>query len=222
MDSPNGVSIVRNKKLENSIKGLVNLYTVVIGAALSIAVVGVINVNDGLASVSGASVMLFMAFVFTLFPFFHGALRHLDDAYLENNSAHIKRSALVIDFSLLFLHALSFLALSQLLKRPVDFVWLLGVVLSIDVVWGLFTVHGASSKKTGATPQQTKEPFSAEAKWTMINSAFIALCGLYLIGNDIYPGSVVDNTKIALMVMISCAVRSSVDYIWCREIYFPK
>ncbi|MBK9067349.1 MAG: hypothetical protein IPL76_10780 [Gemmatimonadetes bacterium] len=52
----------------------------------------------------------------TLFPFYHGALRHLDDAYLENENHHIKRGALIFDFLLLFLHAMCFVVLALLIQ----------------------------------------------------------------------------------------------------------
>lgn len=125
---------MKNTKLENSIKSLVNLYTVVIGAALSLAIARTINFTTGLTSVSGVSLLLFLCFVITLFPFFHGALRHLDDAFIENVNPNIRTGALIIDFALLFLHALAFVVLSQLLKHPSHFAWFLIAVLAIDVL----------------------------------------------------------------------------------------
>lgn len=203
---------MKNKKLENSVKSLVNLYTVVIGAALSIAVAGAIDINKGLESLTTSSMVLFVAFVATLFPFFHGALRHLDDAYIENDNEHIKPGALIIDFSLLFLHALAFLVLSQLLKKPADFAWLLIGVLAIDVVWGVFTFFGSSSN--------TK--LSPEIRWTIINFFFIGGVAFYLIENDIYLGWQEDPGKLAVLITIACVVRSGVDYVWCSDVYFPK
>ena len=84
---------MKNRRLANSIKSLVNLYTVVIGAALSLAVARAIDVKLGLTSISAVSMLLFVCFIVTLFPFFHGALRHLDDAFVENDSANIKTGA---------------------------------------------------------------------------------------------------------------------------------
>lgn len=203
---------MKNRKLENSIKSLVNLYTVVIGAALSIAVAGAIDINRGLGSLSPVSVALFVAFVATLFPFFHGALRHLDDAYVENKNAHIKPGALIVDFFLLFLHALAFLVLSQLLKKPADFAWFLVGVLTIDVVWGIFAYFGSSSSGT----------LTAESKWSIINFIFIGLTAFYLVNGGIYLGWEEDPVKLAVLVMVACVVRSGIDYIWCSDVYFPK
>jgi hypothetical protein len=202
---------MNNKRLENSVRSLVNLYTVVIGAALSLAIAAAIDINKGLQSLSVVSIWLFVAFVATLFPFFHGALRHLDDAFVENQNASIRPGALIIDFALLFLHALAFVVLSQLLKKPPDFAWFLIAVLTIDVFWGVFAHFGSSSK--GA--------WSAESKWAIINFFFIAALASYLITNDIYLGVDRDPQKSSVLIAIACLARSAVDYIWCRALYFP-
>ena len=203
---------MNNKRMENSIRSLTNLYTVVVGAALSVAVVGAIDVNKGLNSVSAVSMLLFIAFFATLLPFFHGAMRHLDDVYIENKNPHVSRSALILDFSLLFLHALVFLILSQLLKNPADFAWILISILLIDVVWGLFTTFGASSSGD----------FSAESRWTVINFIFVACVASYLIHNGIYLKFEKDPIPVAILLAIACVVRSTVDYVWCKDFYFPK
>jgi hypothetical protein len=203
---------MKNKKLENSVRSLVNLYTVVIGAALSLAVARAIDVHAGLNSISGVSILLFVCFVVTLFPFFHGALRHLDDAFIENESPNIKTGALIIDFALLFLHALAFVVLSQLLQRPSHFAWILAAVLTIDVVWGVFAHFGSSSGSK----------LSAESKWTIINFFFIGIVLGYLVSNDIYLDYARDALKLSMLLTIACVLRSTIDYVWCRDLYFPK
>ena len=203
---------MKNKKLENSVKSLVNLYTVVIGASLSIAVAGAIDINKGLLSLTTSTMFLFIAFVATMFPFFHGALRHLDDAYIENENDHIKPGAWIIDFSLLFLHALAFLVLSQLLNKPVDFAWFLISLLAIDVVWGVFTFFGSSSPAK----------LSPEIRWAIINLFFIGLVAIYLVSDDIYLGWQGDSGKLAVLICIACVLRSVGDYLWCHDVYFPN
>lgn len=203
---------MRNKKMENSVKNLVNLYTVVIGVALSAAVVGVVDLDAGLKSATLVSTSLFIAFVVTLFPFFHGALRHLDDAYIENENDHIKAGALVIDFILLFLHALAFVVLSLLIVKPAHFAWVLVVLIAIDVVWGVFA-HFASSSKGSLT---------AESKWTIINFVFVGLVVSYLVIQDITLNELAEPIKLAIPVAFVCTIRTLVDYVWCRDFYFPK
>lgn len=201
-----------NKRMENSIKSLVELYTVVIGVALSLAVANSIETSKGLDTFTPPLTFLFIAFIVTLFPFYHGALRHLDDAYLENNNRNIKDGALIIDFVLLFLHALVFVVLSFLLKKPTHFIWVLTILLAIDVVWGIFA-HFASSSDSGLTP---------ESRWTIINLLFVGASTWYLVANDIYLQDLEEPIKLAFPILLVCIARTLVDYIWCKDIYFPK
>ena len=195
----------------NAIKGLIELYTVVIGVALSFAVYSVVGSNRGLLGVSVHSVCLFGAFIATLFPFYHGALRHLYDAYLERSNEHIRPAAVIPDFALLFLHALAFVVLALLLDKPGHFLWVLNCILAIDVLWAGFAYFGASSKGT----------VSAEGRWAVINFVFVVAALFYLILNDIFLGDVADASKLSLLILIACVARSVWDYLWCRSFYFP-
>ena len=176
----------------NAIKSLIELYTVVIGVALSFAVYGVVGSNRGLLGVSVHSVCLFGAFIATLFPFYNGALRHLYDAYLEGSNAHIRPAAVFPDFALLFLHALAFVVLALLLDKPGQFLWVLNGILAIDVVWAGFAYFGASSKGTA----------SAEGRWAVINVVFVVIALFYLILNDIFLEDVANASKLAALVLI--------------------
>src|SRR3546814_6974962 len=102
--------------------------------------------------------MLFIAFAATLFPFFHGAIRHLHDEY-SIGSANAKTGALIVDFVLLFFHALAFVVLSLLISKPLQFAWVLLSILLIDVIWGAFVYF--SSPKTAILKPQTR--------WLIIN-----------------------------------------------------
>ena len=203
---------MKNKRKENSVRSLINLYTVVMGVALSIAITKLIDTQTGLQSVTASSSLLFIAFIATLFPFYHGALRHLDDAYIENNNRHIKDGALVVDFLLLLLHGIGFVILSILIAVPNHFAWALIVLLSIDVVWGSF-VHFASSS-------QDKQ--IAEWKWTMINFVFVGLAAWYLGAHSIFLERMQDPLILSIPIAIACTVRTLVDYIWAKDFYFPK
>jgi hypothetical protein len=199
-------------KRDRSVKSLTTLYTVVIGVALAQAVRGVIDPQQGLHSLSWQSTLLFLAFVVTLFPFFHGALRHLDDTYVESTIDHIRDGALVIDFFLLFGHALAFVVLSLLLKQPSQFAWCLVGLLSVDVVWGVFAHFSSSAKTVGG----------AEGKWTLINLVFILVGGPFLYFRGVGFDEVGDGLQVALPIAAFCALRSLLDYRWCWEFYFPR
>ncbi len=212
---------MQNKRKENSVRSLSNLYTVVIGVALSLAVVGVIDTNSGLQSVTLSRSLLFFAFLVTLLPFYHGALRHLDDAYLENDSTvPVKDGALIVDFLLLFFHALAFVVLSLLLKNPGHFAWALTVVLTIDVLWGTFA-HFTAKHSIGATGPPA-ESASAPGKWAIINFIFVGVSVITLVNQDIYLGEVAEPIKLTIPIAFVCTFRTLIDYVWCRVFYFPR
>lgn len=201
-----------SKKREHAVRNLVSLYTVVIGVALSLAVVNMIDPNRGISSITLSSSLLFIAFVATLIPFYHGALRHLDDAYIENDVEEIKDGALIIDFVLLFFHAVAFVVLSLLLRQPSEFAWVLVTVLSIDIAWAAFTYFASSSGQQSG----------AEGKWGFINLVFVGAGVALLVTNDVGLQSQVDHIKLSVPIVFFCVVRSVVDYAWCSEFYFPR
>lgn len=201
-----------NKKKENSVKSLINLYTVVMGVALSTAITKLIDSQTGLQSLTLSSCLLFIGFLATLIPFYHGALRHLDDAYIENNNPHVKDGALVIDFLLLLLHGIGFVVLSILIAVPNHFAWALIALLSIDVVWGIFVHFGSSSETSNV----------AEWKWTIINFFFIALAICYLVAHGIYMAIISEPLALSIPIVFACIIRTLVDYVWGNDFYFPK
>jgi hypothetical protein len=203
--------IVSNKGLENSVRSLVNLYTVVIGIALTLAVGVVIDPKFGLASITRVSAELFLAFLVTLVPFFHGALRHLDAVYIENDASQLKQGTFIFDFMLLLLHALAFLVLAQLLAHPTDFAFFLICLLGIDIVWGIFAY--------ASTP--ASQALSATSRWSVINFAFVVAVLGYLLVNELRAGSTTQDEKLAALLALACVARSALDYLWCREFYFP-
>ncbi len=199
-----------NKKT-NSVRSLQTLYTVVIGVALSSATVNLISSGD-LTQITLQSVLLFLSFSLTLIPFFHGAMRHLDDAYLENDNKHIKNGALLFDFLLLFIHGIVFVILSFFIKESITFLLVLLGILTIDVVWGAFA-HFASSSKGSQ---------NAEAIWVWINLVFISLYVVYLSHTDILSTGNYYQTNLAVIICVGCLLRTVVDYALGWKFYFPE
>ncbi|MEE9424122.1 MAG: hypothetical protein V3V18_03995 [Methylococcales bacterium] len=203
---------MHNKKKENSIKSLINLYTVVMGVALSMSITTLIDPQVGLTSVRMSALLLFTSFILTLLPFYHGALRHLDDAYIENASQQVKDGVLVFDFLLLLLHAMAFVVLSLLIQVPNHFAWLLCAVFLIDVIWAVFAHFGTTSDGENV----------AEWKWAVINFIFILVVVSYLVYNEIYFDPVTNPIGLAMLIMAASLIRTLVDYIWGKDFYFPK
>ena len=67
--------------------------------------------------------LLSAALLVTLIPFYHGALRHLDEQY-AGAGARQARGFVLVDFLVLFLESCVFLALAVSIARPEVFGWL--------------------------------------------------------------------------------------------------
>jgi hypothetical protein len=200
-----------NSKRENAVRSLTSLYTIVIGVALSLAIVQLVGGAGGLESVRLPAILMFFALLVTLFPFYHGALRHVDDVYVENVNKHIRDGALVIDVLLLFVHGLVFVVLALVIDHASQFAWILVVLISVDVVWGVFVHFGASSKsETGA-----------EWKWLVINVVFVLIATGTLVAFDVGLFSDAEPLKIAFPIFAASLLRSMADYVWCWKFYFP-
>ncbi|MGE0558941.1 MAG: hypothetical protein AB7O69_11835, partial [Burkholderiales bacterium] len=186
---------------------------VVIGVALSLACEGLISKEQGLEGITISTLSLFVAFVVTLVPFYHGALRHMDDTYIHNQQAlQSQDMALIVDFLLLFLHAITFIVLSLLIAKPNHFSWVICFVLLIDVAWGVFAYCTSPSPKA----------LTAEGKWTIINFVFVVVGITTLFWLDVSLDQKTSDNKLAILIASACLIRSFFDYVWCRDFYFPQ
>ena len=104
---------------ERIVRSLQGLYTVVAGLALTKSI-------ERLFEGSTSSQVEFhahhlpglVAFIATLIPFYHGALRHLDRRYIEEHGAGLKDGALAADFALLFVEGCFLAAMAYLVATP--------------------------------------------------------------------------------------------------------
>lgn len=90
---------------ERSINAIQQIYTIVVGIGLTGGVQRLIEphlesgAESWLTGASLAALALFGTLVVTLVPFYHGALRHLDDTYLFHDPKQPpKRFAILIEF----------------------------------------------------------------------------------------------------------------------------
>ncbi|PKP58792.1 MAG: hypothetical protein CVT89_02260 [Candidatus Altiarchaeales archaeon HGW-Altiarchaeales-2] len=107
-----------NEAQANSVRNLENLYSVVVGLGLSIAILNLIDTTRGAVPIKLELVPFFLAFLVTIIPFYHGALRHLDTTYIEKGGKQIRTGALLFDFSILFIESCFFIGLAVLLPTP--------------------------------------------------------------------------------------------------------
>jgi len=195
-----------SKAIERLVDSIARIYAIVIGVALSESIKTLITKNShGDPDLSAAQVLIglpaFVAFVFTLVPFWHGMNRHLDRTYLEKDRP-VKQGALLIDFGIFFLEAILLFVAGSALRTGLVTFYLLGVVLLIDILWGFVAheIHSPGKK-------------SHVRKWATIN----AIAGAAAFFVVLYQ---FDHKPLALMAV--AVLRSGVDYWLCWEFYFPS
>jgi hypothetical protein len=134
---------------ENSVKHLANFYSVIAGLALTTAVSKLVSERGDLLPFSGQTLLICVAFIVTLLPFYHGALRHLDLTYVEvkDGDPEPKSGAFLADFVILFIESGFFIVLAALIRQPDTFLYVYLGLLLFDSAWGLiayiaFTGHG--------------------------------------------------------------------------------
>jgi hypothetical protein len=200
---------MQNRDPERPVRHLQSLYTVVVGLALTVAITGLIDQQASLP-IRLTVLPYFIAYLCTLVPFYHGALRHLDVTYLEEGRGHVRSGALMADWSLLFLESCLFLGMAALLQRGQVFLYALIALLVFDAVWG-FVAHLAFSP-SGA----------AERKWAGLNFVAVLVLIVIAILLDALEGTTrpVATYRSVLVVTIAFA-RTVIDYWLCWDYYYP-
>ncbi len=196
---------------ENSVKQLSELYTVVIGIALSLGIYGVYNESPDSIPVNLGYLWNFFTFLILIVPFYHGAVRHLFATYVEKGgSTRVKEGALLIDFFLLFMEGCLFVIMAASVTKTVMFAWVIVGMLILDSIWG---VLAWIASLTGAHSQ------NAEKVWAFLNviCAGILTVGLIFL-SDQEPIKPIQ-FQIALFVVIG--IRTLIDYVKAWNFYFP-
>jgi hypothetical protein len=142
----------------------------------------------------------FLAFVFTVVPFWHGMNRHLDRCYLEK-TARVVQGALLLDFGVFFVEASVFLIAGWALRSDLVTFYCLGVIFLLDVIWGAVShqIHFPGEK-------------SHAISWSTINIVAILLTlGVVTFRFEPKPP----------VLMAIAIVRTIVDYWNGRGFYFP-
>ena len=101
---------VRSSRAESARHSLF-LYSVICALSLETAITRMIDPEAAVAPIDRHVLPLTIAYIATITPFYHGALRHLDDYYVVTSRPEVRRSALLIDFLALFMQAVLLLSL---------------------------------------------------------------------------------------------------------------
>jgi hypothetical protein len=193
---------------ENSVKQLSELYNVVTGVALSLAITKLIDPTSADSPIRSELLFTFLAFLFVIIPFHQGAVRHLFATYVEG-AGEIRDGALAIDFLLLFFQACIFVALGLLIGNLQQFTNTLLILLVVDCVWGLLAMLAFNAGRANW----------AETKWAIIN--FVAFVFLFLLSEFGPPLLGGWNPGMQKLVFLLSLGRTVVDYSTSWHFYFP-
>lgn len=196
----------------NSVKQLCDLYRVVIAIAVGIAFHGIVEESLNPESFDLSRWRLFLIFVITIVPFFHGAVRHLYATYVEQDaSGRVKNWAILIDYWLLFLQGGVFIGLASSTPYQAAFHALFMIVLGIDIVWGVLAAIGFAGTASQA----------AEIKWAKLNALFfVPLVLLFLFAEALVENGVTDEV-IGWTFLVLAFTRTVLDYAWNIKFYCP-
>jgi hypothetical protein len=189
---------------ERSVDSLQQIYAVVIALAIAQAIQGLLKDPASGALFTFSQIVIglpaFVAFLFTLVPFWHGMNRHIDRCYLEKEGA-VVHGALLTDFVTFFLEASFLFAAGWSLRSGISSFVALGGLLLIDTLWGFVShqIHFPTQK-------------SHVRRWSAVNLAAIAIA-ILIVDYDF------QSKPLALMIV--AILRSIVDYAFCWDFYFP-
>jgi len=143
----------------NSVTALSELYTVVIGVALSIAIANSLDASAHPVPLKLMTIINVFTFIVLIIPFYHGAVRHLFATYVEQGGSEtIKNGALLADFFLLFFEGCLFVLMASVLNDTVAFGWVLVALLMLDSVWEQVSRQSSSTSSAGCTSTITMPP----------------------------------------------------------------
>lgn len=195
---------------ENSVRNLQTLYSIVVVLALESAIAALIDPDrDGLP-IRVELVPPLLTFLVTVIPFYHGALRHLDDHYLEQEGRHVREGALFVDFLLLFLEGGIFFAMVALAAKPSLFAYAYFMLLLADILWSFIFLLALSRK--------VSREFAAYT-WSLVNfGGSIAVLAFLIVAAFLsFPPAV-----LAWGVLIIAVLKTAADYTFSWKHYFPR
>jgi hypothetical protein len=195
-------------RVERSIDNLQRLYTIVVGLALTEAVTRyVLGPVSGVASRLPTSLYnpeylpAMIAFLVTLVPFYHGAIRYLDETYVTGRGTP-KTFALLIDFWVLFIEALIFFWMALAINNWRVFFGVFMLLLVLDIAW-IAVVYFYS------------ETFTDIWHWGVINFATFIVTGVVL------KTPLLDDADKLPGLAVVAVLRSFLDYLWNWRFFHP-
>ena len=211
------MSDVAGEQLRRSINALERVHAVLIGFAMTASVR--IALESWLRPAGAGGILsppdwptlaLFGAFFFTVIPFFHGAVRHLDAVHLYARSP--VQYHLLADYVLLFVEALVFITMAESVDTPPQFIYTVWALLVIDIVWG-FTTIAMSTLGHAKHPDRTPASLWHVWKWIRWDTGSAAAMLLLALGQP---------QNVEAWLCAGAFLRTATDYYFNRSAYFDS
>lgn len=148
--------------------------------------------------------LLLVAFIATLIPFFHGAMRHMHQAWDESTAP--SPSLMMFDFVLLFIQTLLFFVLADLTRNPLWFTVALTILLVVDVAWLFARRTWGKQGESGLI-------------WAKVNIPTIALLMTVLVTAQLTNWNAITLASVVALIAIG---RTVADYLCARTFYFGE
>lgn len=213
--SPTSPSDEKRELRKRSVDNLQRLYTIVTGLSLTVAVGRLIGVSaNDLSSLQGRvsgvdlrseALPMFVSLLVTLLPFYHGANRYLDMAYVFTDDGSQPRPlAAVVDFVLFFGQAVIFYTMALVLADPVWFYWLFVALMATDGLWLAFVYFHSPAN------------FSRIKWWSFLNWP-TAVVMFVIMATPLLP----DDFKKWGLATFAAVARTVLDYLLQWSFYWP-
>jgi hypothetical protein len=201
-----------------------SLYTIVAGLALSDGITVLVGTGEP-GWRDPLAVELLAAFVVTLVPFFHGALRHFDDTYLVSDGAkELGRATLAVDFGFLFAQSVVLFALAHQLNRVESFSACFALLLLIDIIW-VVAISSASpagrdlGQELWTMVRHPRASVLAQQRWARNNLRHLIMLGVVIAGVRFFWSE--QDVLFGFLVLLVAVSRTFWDYRGSWEFYFP-
>ena len=201
---------------ERSVSNLQRLYAIVVGLAITTSLNALVKtmLESRFANFGQyySQLLMFISFIATVVPFFHGANRYLDATYVTDERS-AKTYALLIDFLALFFEGLALFALAVVVGYREIFYTTLAGLFVLDILW-------VASTNFTAVAETDKVP--AFRKWATINivatGAILLSVWSNVLAVPFWRGEIALNAFLVVIVV----VRTVYDYISVWSFYYPS
>lgn len=208
---PSSASPDRNTVRRETAGHLRTLYTIGAGLSGAVAMERLITDDNDFSEphLVVVALLLVVAFVATLIPFFHGSMRHMDTAWDEEVAP--SGGLMMFDFVFLFVQTLLYFVVADLTRSPTWFTVALFILLATDVLW--------LSTRRLLQRRSTNRKSNAPITWAWVNLPTIAMLALLLLVNS---AGWLNDVSLAVAVTMVAVTRTVVDYKLSSEFYFGK